>query len=186
MRERVYTLTANRTRRISEAKTAAKADWEADKCRKHHGYGLKCKAGSKRPIPMNSVKHLVARFYRLKSGYAPLGTYLKQFGHREGNKCWWCGGGSMTALTREHLFRHCSRWKDQQKTLRKEVGKATGWRAGSCRQVKVSEPLSIEKCDHVVKDFLAATDVGKSLPKMSGGARAGEQWVEKYRLAGSP
>jgi len=95
----VYTSAANRTRRISEAKTAAKAEWEADKSSKHHGYRLKGKAGSKRPIPMNSVKPLAARFYRLKSGHAPVGTYLKRFGHRDDDKCWWCGGGSRTAQT---------------------------------------------------------------------------------------
>ena len=88
MRERVYTSAANRNRRISEAKTAAKAKWEADKCSKHHGYRLKGKAESKRPIPMNRVKPLVARFYRLKSGLMPVGMYLKWFGHRDNDKCW--------------------------------------------------------------------------------------------------
>jgi len=118
VRERVYTSAANRTRRISEAKTAAKAQWEADKCTKHHGYRLKGKAGSKIPIPMNSVTPLAARFYRLKSGHAPVGTYLKRFGHRDNDKCWWCGGGGrMVAQTREHVFRHCRRWRDEQKTL---------------------------------------------------------------------
>jgi hypothetical protein len=95
-----------------------------------------------------------------------VGTYLKRFGHRDDDKCWWCGGGGRTvAQTREHLFRHCSRWKDQQKTLWKEVGKATGWRAGRCRHVQVSELLSMEKCDKALMDFLAATDVGKFPPK---------------------
>jgi len=55
--------------------------------------------------------------------------------------------------------------KDQQKTLWKEVGKATGWRAGRCRHMQVSELLSMEKCDKAVMDFLAATDVGKFPPK---------------------
>jgi hypothetical protein len=128
---------------------------------------------------MNSVKPLAARFYRLKSGHAPVGTYLKRFGHRDDDKCWWCGGRSRTAQTREHLFRHCSRWKDQQKTLWKEVRKATGWRVGRCRHVKVSELLSIEKCDQAVMDFLAATNVGKFPPKTSGGARAGGQRAEE-------
>jgi hypothetical protein len=176
----VYTSAANRTRRISEAKTAAKPEWETDKCSKHHGYRLKGKAGSKRPIPMNSVKPLAARFYRLKSGHAPVGTYLKRFGHRDNDKCWWCGGGSRTAAqTREHLFRHCSRWKDQQKTLWKEVGKATGWRAGRCRHVPVSELLSMEKCDKAVMDFLAATDVGKFPSKTGGGVIADGQRAEE-------
>jgi len=41
--------------------------------------------------------------------------------------------------------------------------------------VKVSEPLSIEKCDQAVMNFLAATDVGKFPPKTSGRERAGGQ-----------
>jgi hypothetical protein len=179
VRERVYTSAANRNRRISEAKTVAKAKWEADKCSKHHGYRLKGKAGSKRPIPMNSVKPLAARFYRLNSEHTPVGTYLKRFGHRDDDKCWWCGGGSRTAQTWEHLFRHWSRWKDQQKTLWTEMGKATGWRAGRCQHVQVSELLSMEKCDKAVMDFLAATNVEKFPPKTGGGARGGGQRVEE-------
>jgi hypothetical protein len=38
--------------------------------------------------------------------------------------------------------------------------------------MQVSELLSMEKCDKVVMDFLAATDVGRFPPKMSGGVRA--------------
>jgi hypothetical protein len=106
-----------------------------------------------------------ARFYRLKSGHAPTGTYLKRFGHREDDKCWWCRSG--TLQTREHLFRHCSRWKDQQKALWKAVGKATGWKAGRYRHVQISELFSMEKCDQVVMDFLAATDVGKFPPNLA-------------------
>jgi hypothetical protein len=59
-----------------------------------------------------------------------------------------------------------------------EVGKATGWRVGRCRHVKVSGLLPIDKCDQVVIDFLAATDVRKFPPKTSGGTRAGRQQVE--------
>jgi ribonuclease HI len=186
VREQVHTSAANRTGRISETQMVAKAEWEADKCSKHHGYRLTGKAGSKRPIPMNSVKPLAARFYQLKSGHAPVGTYLKRFGHRDDDKCLWCGGGRRTAQTLEHLFRHCSRWTDQQKTLCKEVGTATGWSAGRCRHVKVSELLSIEQCDQAVMDFLAATDVGKFPPKTSVGARAnGQRPAEESGPAGS-
>ena len=67
----------------------------------------------------------------------------------------------MTTQTREHLFRHCSRWKDQQKELWKVVGKATGWKAGRCRHVQVSELFSMEKYDQAVMDFMAATHVRK-------------------------
>jgi len=139
-----------------------KAVWEADKYSRHHGYRLEGKAGRKRPIPMNSMRPLAARFYWLKSRHAAVGMYLKQVGYRDDNKCLWCSGrGRTAAQTWEHLFRHCSRWKDQQKTLRKVVGKATGWRVGRCRHVQVSELLAVEMSDKAVMDFLAASDVGK-------------------------
>jgi len=102
------------------------------------------------------------RFYPLKSGHAPTGVYLKRFGHREDDKCWWCGG--TTAQTRGHLFRHCSRWKEQQELWR-EVGKAMGWKVSRCRNIQISELFSMETCDQAVMDFLAATDVGKFPPK---------------------
>jgi hypothetical protein len=36
------------------------------------------------------------------------------------------------------------------------VGRATGWKAGKCRHVQMSELFSIEICDQAVMDFLAA------------------------------
>jgi len=66
-----HTSASNRARRISEGRSAAKAKWEADKCSKHFSYRLKGKTGTKRPIPITSVKSLAARFYRLKCGHAP-------------------------------------------------------------------------------------------------------------------
>jgi len=79
--EWLYTSASNRARRISEGRSAAKAKWEADKCSKHFSYRLKGKAGTKRPILMTSVNSLATRFYRLKSGHAPTGVYLKWFSH---------------------------------------------------------------------------------------------------------
>jgi hypothetical protein len=84
--ERPYTLASNRARRISEGRSAAKAKWEADKCSNHFSYRLKGKTGTKRPVPMTSVKSLATWFYRLKCRHAPTGVYLKRFGHREDNK----------------------------------------------------------------------------------------------------
>jgi hypothetical protein len=108
--DRQNTSGSNRARPISEGRSAAKVEREAAKCSKHFTYRLQGKVGTKRPIPMTSMKLLAARFYQLKSGHAPTGVYLKQFSHRDDDKCWWCGG--TVAQTWEHLFRHCSRWKD--------------------------------------------------------------------------
>jgi hypothetical protein len=151
----------NAAEHISERWSAAKAKWKPDKCGHHIGDKLKGRVGTRRTIPMTSVKLLAARFYRLLSTHAPTGVYQKRFGHRENDKSWWCGGGGPTAAqTREHLFRHCSWWRDQQKTLWKVLGKVTGWTAGRCRHVQVSELFSWDDCDQTVMDFLAATEVG--------------------------
>jgi len=136
-------------------------------CSKDFSYRLKGTAGTKRPILMRSVKSLAARFDLLKSGHAPTGVYLKRFGHQDDDKCWWCWG--TVSQTHEHLFRHCSRWNDQHKTLWKTVGRATGWKVGRCRHVQISKLFTIEDCDQAVMDFLAAIEVGKFPPKWSSG-----------------
>jgi hypothetical protein len=45
--ERISTLAKTRSRRICERRTAAKAQWKANKCFEHSGYRLNGKAGSK-------------------------------------------------------------------------------------------------------------------------------------------
>jgi ribosomal protein L40E len=61
--QRPYTSASNRARRICKGRSAAKAEWEANKCRKHFSYRLRGKTGTKRPDPMTSVKSLATRFY---------------------------------------------------------------------------------------------------------------------------
>jgi len=120
---RLYTLASNMARRNTVARLAANAEWGADKCSQHFGYTLKGKVRANRSIPMTSTKSLATRFYTLTSGHALTGVYLKRFGHRKDGKCWWYGGGGRPAAQmREHLFCHCSRWRDQENTLWKAVG----------------------------------------------------------------
>jgi len=121
-------ISATLTQTQPERRSGGKAQWEADKCSKHFGYRLKGKAGNRRPITMTSAKSYATRFYQPKCGNAPIRAYLKQFGHREDDKCWLCGG--MVGQIREHLLHHCSRWKYQQRELWKQVGKATAWKTG--------------------------------------------------------
>jgi len=40
-----------------------------------------------------------------------------------------------------------------------------GWKAGTCCHVQISELFTIKECDQAVMDYLAATEVGKFLPK---------------------
>jgi len=139
--DRTFTSASNRARQISEGRSAAKAEWEPDKCSKHVSYWLKGKTGTKRPVPMTSMKSLAARFYRLQCGNSSTGVYLKRYAHREDDKCLWSGGGGArtAAQMRERLFRHCSWWRDQQHTLLEAVGKATGRNVGSCRNMLITD-----------------------------------------------
>jgi len=161
--EHPFISASNRDRRIAEGRSTCKAKWEADKCSKHFSYRFQGKTGTKRPVLMTSVKSLATRFYRLKCGHAPTRVYLKWFSHRQEDICWQCAGTA--AKTREHLFRHCSRRRDQQIAFCKAVGKVTGWKAGRCRHVQVSELYSMEECDQAMTDILAATEVWKFLPR---------------------
>ena len=47
----------------------------------YFSYRLYGKTGTKRPVPMTSVKSLAARVYQLKCGHAPTGGYLNRFGN---------------------------------------------------------------------------------------------------------
>jgi len=123
--ERLYTSASNRARRIAKGRSAANAKWEADMCSKHCSYRLKGRTGTKRPVPMTSVKSLRTRFYRLQCGQAPTGVYIKRCSHWEDDICLWCAWTA--AQTRDHLLRHCSRWRDQRKALWKRWER---WPAG--------------------------------------------------------
>jgi hypothetical protein len=85
---------------------AAKATWEAARCSKHYGYQLKHKDRRKRYFTVLTVTPLAVRFYRLNSGHAATGAYLKWFGHLKDDIYWWCREGAVQ--TREYLFHHCT------------------------------------------------------------------------------
>jgi len=79
--EQQFTSALNRARCISEGRSAAKAQWEAEKCSKHFSYRLKSTAGNRRPIPMAREKSLPTRFDQLKCRHASTVAHLKRFVH---------------------------------------------------------------------------------------------------------
>jgi len=180
--ERIFTSAENSATRIWNGRTVAKGMWEANKRSKHYGYSLQGKAGSKRFVPITNMKSWETRFYRPKSGHALSGTYLKRFGHREHAKCYLCG--SRMPQTREHLFRHCSPWRDQQTALWKAVGKATGWKVGRCPHVQISELFSMEKCDQAVMDFLEVAGIRKFAPKLAEEPGLEKPGLEEHKQEG--
>ena len=63
--------------------------------------------------------------------------------------------------TRDHLLKECPKWKDQQKVLWKEVWKETEKRKW---QWKAHKLFADARCSQAVLDFLASTEVGKTVP----------------------
>jgi len=78
---RLYPLASNRARHICEKMIAAKWKWEGDKCSKHISSIFNRTMGTKRPVPMTSVKLVASRFYWFMSGHAPTGVYQTRIDH---------------------------------------------------------------------------------------------------------
>jgi len=83
--------------------------------------------------------------------------------NRPDDHCWWCDPENISGVqqTRDHLFKHCSRWKDQQAQLWARVKEAT--RKGK-RKWRVRDLLADERCSPAVLDFLRTTYVGRAAP----------------------
>ena len=76
------------------------------------------------PDLRRAPKEVASRFFQLASGHAMIAPFLRdKFGWVESDSCWWCSGGRQS---REHLFKECRTWKEEIRTLWKEVGKISG------------------------------------------------------------
>jgi len=105
-----------------------------------------------------SNKRVAARFYQIKTGHCLTGQYLEWTENRTSVQCWWC---RCKEQTREHLFKNCGQWKEQQKVLWKEVWKETG-RGRSW--FPIQDHLADDRCSRAVLDFLSTMDVGRLAP----------------------
>ena len=147
---------ANLKREISEKKWAEARQWAGGRTSKTK-YRL---PESRRPdgTVAGSNKGIASRFYQVKTGHCRTGQYLSWTKNRPTPQCWWCRCPNQT---REHLFKVCPEWKDQQRTLWAEVKKETErWKA----RWKIRDLLADERCSRAVLDFLSTTDVGRRVP----------------------
>jgi len=105
-----------------------------------------------------SNKWVAARFYQIKTGHFHTGQYLEWTENRTSVQCWWC---RCKEQTREHVFKNCGQWKEQQKVLWKEVCKETG---KGRSQFPIRDLLADDRCSRAVLDFRSTTDVGRLAP----------------------
>jgi len=163
----------NIKREIAEKKWAEARQWTGGRTSKKK-YKM---PESQRPdgTVAGSTKRLAPRFYQLKTGHCRMGQYLHWTKVRPTAQYWWC---RCPTQTRDHLLKWCPRWKEQQKTLWREVYKETGrgkwrWRA--------QELFADQRCSQALLDFLTTTDVGRIVPPAGEEADAGSE-VSEWEL----
>jgi hypothetical protein len=106
--EESITTLAHVARGITEAKWNEHLAWVKERCRGKRYYLLRERQHMD-PVASRAQKATASRFYQFRMNKAPTGPYLAEVGQAADDKCWWCSGPSQT---REHLFKHCRRWKD--------------------------------------------------------------------------
>jgi ribonuclease HI len=154
--ERLPRSLAHLKREISEKKWAEARQWAGSWISKHK-YKMPHRQRPDQTVAGSTKRH-ASRFYQLKTGHCLTAQYLNWTKTRPTAQCWWC---PYRTQTREHCFKACPAWKEQQKTLWAEVRRETGrWKS----RWKVRDLLADERCSRAVLDFLATTDVGRRVP----------------------
>ena len=155
----------------------------ARRCRGGRPYRVP-RAGEVPRIPAGlrrTPKELASRFFQLYSGHAMIAPFLcEKFDCVESDTCRWCSG---CRQSREHLFKECKMWKEENRTLWKEVGEISGaidgrelgcvykGRKGFCfgtrkSQIRpgncsVGRLMADSRLTEAVLKFLSSTGVGK-------------------------
>src|SRR5258706_6712651 len=115
-------------------------------------------------VPPRYVKH--PRAGPVDAIHMPValtGVYLKSTKNRPDDHCWWCDpeNDSGTHQTRDHLFKHCYKWKDQQAAMWARVKDET---KNGKQKWRVGDLLGDGRCSPAVLDFLRSTHVGRTTP----------------------
>jgi len=129
-------------------------------------------------------KRLAEQFRQFRTGHCRTGQYLEWTKNSDTAACGWC---QYKTQTREHLLKHCRKWKMQQKTLWAEVRKATG--RGKDR-FTVRDLLADQRCTRAVLDFLRTTKVGSRVgpravpPKPGEDGEVAQEGAEEMEAGG--
>jgi hypothetical protein len=147
---------AHLMREMSEKKWAEACQWAGSRITKAK-YKMPVRQKPDRVVAGNSKRH-ASKYYQLKTGHCLAGQYLNRTKSRPTPQCWWF---PCPTQTRDHLFKVCTAWNNQQRILRAEVGKETGrWQS----RWKVRDLLADERCSRAVLHILSTTDVGRRVP----------------------
>jgi hypothetical protein len=139
----------------TEAKWKRSNDWIQLKCRGKKYYRMDEKHNQNKVIS-RTEKSTAQVYFQLKTDHALIGPYLKRIGRTDDDTCWWCLRG--VVQTREHLFKHCTRWHQNQKVLWQAVKSASG---RSVTNTSIKDLLWDRPCSEAVVQYLRATEIGR-------------------------
>jgi len=154
---------ANVKRGFSEKKWTDSKNWTREKPARASNRKYR-PGGFQKPVPTvaKARKRLAAFFYQLKMGHCLTGQYLAWTARRLDATSWWC---QYHTQTRDHLFKHCPEWENQQRTLWNTVSTETRKLPGPTRErhkTSIAELSADQRCSQAVLDFLENTDVGRT------------------------
>jgi len=158
---------ANIRRGVAERKWAEARSWSERRIKRR-----KQKMRGKmrqQAVVARAPKRLAERFHQLRTGHCRTEQYLEWTKNSDTAACGWC---QYKTQTREHLLKHCKKWKMQQKTLWAEVRKATG--RGKDR-FTVPDLMADERCTRAVLGFLRTTKVGSRVGPRAVPPKPGEE-----------
>jgi hypothetical protein len=155
--ESINTL-AHVARGITEAKWNEHLAWVKEWCRGKRYYLFRERQHTD-PVASRAQKATASRFYQFRVNKTPTGPYLAEVGQAADDKCWWCSSSDSSgpSQTREHLFKQCRRWKDQQATMWRAIGRATGRKRTNTAMTQI---FGDERCTAAILKFLGTTEVG--------------------------
>jgi len=107
---------ANIRRGVAERKWAEARSW-SEKRIKRRKYKMPEKM-RQQAVVARAPKILAERFHQLRTRHCRTGQYLEWTKNSDTAVCGWC---QYKTQTREHLLKHCKKWKMQQRTLWAEV-----------------------------------------------------------------
>ncbi|KAA8899109.1 hypothetical protein FN846DRAFT_752558, partial [Sphaerosporella brunnea] len=108
-------------RHLTHAKWAASRRWTQKRTTKGNSY-VPPKKIQPDPALFSAPKGIASRLMQLRTGHALISTYCKKrhIGGVTDDTCRWC---KRYPESREHLFRHCPRWRMERKDLEAAVKK---------------------------------------------------------------
>jgi hypothetical protein len=144
---------------ITDAKWNEHLAWVKERCRGKRYYLLRERKHTD-PVASRAQKATAPRFYQFRMNKAPTGPYLADVRQAADDKCWWCSSSSPgPSQTREHLSKHCRRWKDQQAIMWRAVCKATGGKR-TAQNTSMAQLFGDERCTAAILEYLRTTEAG--------------------------